>query len=317
MTWNRPAQPTDQTHPIRFYYPPPIFEPLDRPPDREDREFFREELKRKGINCGFSWLLAPEPPQMDLPSVVVDDILADAGFVGSSNQVGYFLQKMSLTTTQIWDIERSTRGQRDNVLWGMLRKGRLTASNFGKVLKASSSNRQLPKSLFKSLLGEYNLSGLKAIQYGIHHEAEAIRAYEKIMNNKVEDAGLVLHPSGLIGASPDGFVGDEIVLEVKCPWSARDCTSVEDLMNIKGFFLVKDDSGNISFAKTDQGQAYFHQIQGQLALTGRNLCHFVIWTPQVQLITVIPSDPAWTQNLQTLIDFYVNHFFKVLTNGIE
>ena len=46
--------------------------------------------------------------------------------------------------------------------------------------------------------------------------------YEVVTGNRVRETGLWLHPSGLLGASPDGLISDNKVLEVKCPMKAKD-----------------------------------------------------------------------------------------------
>ena len=84
---------------------------------------------------------------------------------------------------------------------------------FGPVISNVDSHWGPSQSLIKSLLGEYDLSGLKAIQYGIHHEAEAVKSYEIVTGNRVKETGLWLHPSGQLWASPD---------EVKCSMKAKD-----------------------------------------------------------------------------------------------
>lgn len=306
--WNKPAPPKNDTKPCSFYYPPSNFKAIDRPPTNEDREYFLQRLS--GLTCGFTWLLAPEPPTPVMAALTVDDILSHPDFVQSDNQLGYFLQHMSVSTQQICKVERDTVGQRDNILWGIYRKGRLTSSNFGKIIKTIDSNRKPSASLLKSLSGTYNLSGIKAVQWGIQHEQDALKAYETNFSVTVEPAGLFLDRSGLIGTSPDGLVGNDIVVEVKCPWSQRETTTFEEALAQKNFFMKATD-GALEFTG-DQGSAYNHQIQAQLALTGRSKCHFIIWTPNYFVRLEIMKDPSWEQYLPKLKDFYVNYFFKHL-----
>ena len=62
-----------------------------------------------------------------------------------------------------------TCGKNSNSLWHELRLGRLTASQFGIVLKACRRN-SFPASLFKSLFEQYNVSGVKAVTWGMENE---------------------------------------------------------------------------------------------------------------------------------------------------
>ena len=68
-------------------------------------------------------------------------------------------------------IAKATEGQRTNPLWLKYKKRRVTASNFGSVLRAVNTNLFYP-SLFKMLLGEYSSSERAAsVQWGIDHES--------------------------------------------------------------------------------------------------------------------------------------------------
>jgi putative phage-type endonuclease len=69
-----------------------------------------------------------------------------------------------------------------------------------------------------------------AMEHGTQTEAEARSAYEFITGNAVVQTEPVLHPS-IKGAhaSPDGFIGDEGILEIKCPNSA---THIETLLSL-------------------------------------------------------------------------------------
>lgn len=309
-TWNRSEAP-DSVCLVDELFPAQQFRALLREPTQEDRNYFRAKLKLDGITCGMRWLLAPEPESAQLPASTVDMILGSQDFLSSSNQLGCFLKLIEVNADQILAVENLTKGQRDNSTWGMFRKGRITASNFGPVISNVDSHRGPSQSLIKSLLGEYDLSGLKAIQYGIHHEAEAVKMYEVVTGNRVRETGLWLHPSGLLGASPDGLISDNKVLEVKCPMKAKDMM-IEEAILEGNFFLSKDPSGNTVIANNAQGRRYYHQVQGQLALTGRDICHFVVWTQKDLRIVEIERDQQWAANIKKLMDFHIQNIFPVL-----
>ena len=116
----------------------------------------------------------------------------------------------------------------------MLRKGRLTASNFRSVLNA----KKVSQSLLKKVLGECNLSGVQAINWGINNEAEAIEDFRQVTGLAVEESGLWLEPSGILDASPDGLIGSDSIIEVKCPYTYRQYTIAEAIQT-KHFFLKK------------------------------------------------------------------------------
>ena len=87
-----------------------------------------------------------------------------------------------------------TVGQRNNPAQHLARKGRLTASNFGAVLSA----KRVTPSLLKTLLGEDDLSGVKAIQWGVNNEAEAIKEFQRQTGLIVKERGIWLDELGVL-----------------------------------------------------------------------------------------------------------------------
>lgn len=109
-----------------------------------------------------------------------------------------YFQKLGLTERQIGLLAELTKSQRLSPYWYMFRKGRLTASNFGKVIAAVQRN-SFPPSLFKSLMGEYNLEGAKSVQWGIAHEQDAVDSYKNhpiCPSTEIVESGLYLDSSG-------------------------------------------------------------------------------------------------------------------------
>jgi putative phage-type endonuclease len=112
------------------------------------------------------------------------------------------------------------------------------------------------------------LTGTKAdsyvnaeMQWGTEKEPEARAAYSFHHVTKVEQVAFVLHPTmDQAGCSPDGLVGEDGLIELKCPSSA---THLETLL------------GQAVPAK------YETQIQFQLACTGRQWCDFVSYDPRM------------------------------------
>jgi putative phage-type endonuclease len=98
-----------------------------------------------------------------------------------------------------------------------------------------------------------------AMQHGIATEPEARAAYQFETMAPVALVGLVKHPS-IAGthASPDGLVADDGLIEIKCPQPA---THLDTLL---GQYV----SGK-----------YVHQMQWQMACTGRAWCDFVSYSP--------------------------------------
>lgn len=140
-------------------------------------------------------------------------------------------------------------------------------------------------------------------------------------------SGIWLHESDVLGASPDGFVQGDFhktdivhlqqndqpatlptIIEVKCPFTAKDKTIMEACSSVKDFFLV-DNNGSLSLKTTHD---YWHQIQGQLYLTGTECCDLVIWTTKDMQIVRIVKDKMWAPNISAMIDFCFMVFLESL-----
>ncbi|XP_039287348.1 uncharacterized protein LOC111052200 [Nilaparvata lugens] len=78
-----------------------------------------------------------------------------------------------------------------------------------------------------------------------------------------------------LAASPDGLVGGDNLIEVKCPKSAENLTISEAVIKVKSFCLEKLRCGNVRLKKNHN---YYYQVQGQLHVAEKKICYFVVWT---------------------------------------
>ena len=310
--WSRPKPiaNTSVVHTISEMYPDSIpVATLDRPVLDADRSALLQSLVDGNKQCAMTWILSPEPPIPAQKVLTVSEIITASDFSTdlSSEQVADIMNKLCVSRDQIESVEISTRGQHQNPIWRQYRAGRITASNFGSVIKCIKSHRKPSMSLIKILLGEYDASGAKAVQWGIQHEGTAVKKYEEEKDVVVKPTGLWLHNLGFCGASPDGLVGDSKLLEVKCPYSARE----ENVMNLIGseFFLHVNDEGLLALNMKNQGHAFYHQVQANLLLTDRTMCDFVVWSPQSTIIFSVERDQQYeSKYLDALQQFYEQHF---------
>lgn len=144
--------------------------------------------------------------------------------------------------------------------WFKARAGYVSASRMNGVMvaKRQSATRE---NLMADLICE-RLTGMsgntftsQAMQRGVDLEPIARSWYEVTSGNMVSECGFIKHGSiPMLGASPDGLVGDDGLLEIKCPNTA---THIETLL------------------RGSYDAAYRYQIQTQLACTGRQWCDFV------------------------------------------
>jgi len=118
---------------------------LNRPMTDDDRAFFLHNLQQSGVQCGMTWLLSPEPSASIPAAPTICDLLLDRGLSADANDgdVAAFIAELSVSADCIASIELQTHGQQTNLLWHQFRCGRLTASNFGSIIKTMKS-RLLP-----------------------------------------------------------------------------------------------------------------------------------------------------------------------------
>ena len=59
---------------------------------------------------------------------------------------------------------------------------------------------------------------------------------------------------------------------------------------------------------------YYHQVQGQLHVTGKTCCDFLVWTNKDTRIIRIAKSSEWLPNINKLIDFYYDIFLPAVQN---
>ena len=200
------------------------------------------------------------------------------------------------------NIEKETRGQSETHLWWMERQKRLTASHFGSVCKRRSTTSCAGK--VRSILYHVAVDN-PATQHGKAWESVAMTKYEEETGVKVQPCGLFIHPEYcFLAASPDGLVGDDGVLEIKCPYTIRDLDPKEGVTSLpKGNAFCTLDEGHL---RLNRSHNYFYQVQGQMQVTGRRWCDFVVCTYHGILIERIERDDLfWDSKMFPQLDrFY-------------
>lgn len=153
--------------------------------------------------------------------------------------------------------------------WFAQRRGKVTASRIGDILATiRNGNWAASRKHYAAELVTERLTGKDPepftnewIEWGQEQEGPAREAYTKRTGNEVIETGFVEHPRiADAGASPDGLVGDEGLIEIKCPTTA---THIEILLN-----------GEIN-------EKYRLQMLWQMACTGRKWCDFVSFDPRL------------------------------------
>ena len=81
---------------------------------------------------------------------------------------------------------------------------------------------------------------------------------------------------------------------------------------IKCVFLTKSEDGRFELKRD---HAYWHQVQGEIYLTNRNICYFVVWTTKETVVIKVIKDLQWGSNLQLLKQFYKSNILPKLVEG--
>lgn len=152
--------------------------------------------------------------------------------------------------------------------WLQARVGKVTASRVADIVAKTKTGYSAMRANYLAELLTERLTGQpapkfksEAMEWGSATETDAKAAYEFAKDATLEDIGLVPHPRiPNAAASPDGLVGDDGLVEIKCPNTA---THVETLL------------GQGIPAK------YATQMQWQMACTGRKWCDYVSFDPRL------------------------------------
>ena len=156
--------------------------------------------------------------------------------------------------------------------WFAAKAGVPSASNFDKIVTSKGEPSKQREKYMYQLAGE-RITGKPeetyqnaVMQRGIDMESEARNLLELLHDVKIEPVGLCFpDEKRMCAASPDGLIGDDGVVEIKCPIIS---THVKYLLG-----------GGLPIE-------YFEQTQGQLYVTGRKYCVFISYYPGLRPLIV-------------------------------
>lgn len=188
--------------------------------------------------------------------------------------------------------------------WLKARVGKVTASRIADVVAKTKSG---PSASRENYLAELIAERLTrqpaerfvspAMQHGTDTEAEARACYEFYRGETVKEVGFVLHPTiDQSGASPDGLVGADGLVEIKCPNTA---THIDTLL------------------ARMMPRKYINQMQWQMACTGRQWCDFVSYDSRLPerlrlFVKRMPRDEKCIAELETeIVRFLVELEVKI------
>lgn len=174
--------------------------------------------------------------------------------------------------------------------WFAARRHKITGSSVGAILGLSPYRK--PEDVMRAMVREYHgapseFTGNSATEWGTLMEDQAAASYTMETGNKITPEGFLLHPvQQWLGASPDGLIGADGLIEIKCPYGLRNKSAPE--------------------FKTLKEQPYYEaQIQIQLFVTDRKWCDFYQWAPAGTELERVEINRAFLQEaIPRLFDFY-------------
>lgn len=152
--------------------------------------------------------------------------------------------------------------------WFEQRLGKVTASRLSDVIAKIKAGEAAIRAAYRAELVAERLTGKTveaftnaAMKWGTDCEPLARAAYEAEFGVIVVETGMVNHPRiAMSGASPDGLVLADGLLEIKCPDTK---THIETILS------------------NEAPSKYVPQMQWQLACTGRAWCDFASFDPRM------------------------------------
>ena len=173
--------------------------------------------------------------------------------------------------------------------WLAARLGRPSASMFSKLITTKGKPSTQAGGYINKLAGE-RLSGESEAFYTNEHmvrgtelEPEAREAYEFISGNDVLEVGFIVNTGFEYGCSPDGLIGTDGGIEIKCPAATT---------------MMKYYQDNEELVK-----AYYQRIQGCMWVTKRDWWDAFAYHPKMKHVLVrVPRDDAFIEKLAVEVE---------------
>ncbi len=148
--------------------------------------------------------------------------------------------------------------------WHNVRLGKFTASNFSSLFSKETTVKFqdfINQVVFERLTGEVPESFTSSyMNRGNELEPEARQSYELMKFRKVKEVGFI-ELNEWCGCSPDGLIGLDGLLEIKCP-------KYSTLINL-----------HLNKKITSE---YYYQMQGQMWVAEREWCDFYVYHPKLK-----------------------------------
>ena len=194
--------------------------------------------------------------------------------------------------------------------WINARLGLVSASRFKDVMTeprakkdkeagmlSGTAESYMQELISEILTGQQMAISGKALDHGTEYEPAACTHYEFMFDIDVEHVGIILTDDRKTGASPDGLVGADGMIEIKCPYSSKNhiATIISGCMPSE----------------------HMPQVQGNMWINGRQWCDFISFDPRIDgdagfFVQRIYRDEEYIQTLEEKVSAFVRKMEQVL-----
>jgi putative phage-type endonuclease len=186
--------------------------------------------------------------------------------------------------------------------WFEARKGRITASLVGAILGLNPymTRADAMRVMVREALGaEREFTGNVATQWGVNNEDGALIDFRFKTELDVQKAGFIIYEDWA-GCSPDGLIGANAGVEVKCPYGLRTSHCP------------------VPFKTLAEQPHYEAQVQFSMFITGRDEWHFFQWTPRETKNEVVARSQDWIDRyVPVLRQFHAEYLWELENNSAE
>ena len=168
--------------------------------------------------------------------------------------------------TDALDILLNDEPEQRSPEWFNARLGRFTSSRFGELMtgekkpltESATAMKVVCEKAIEAVSSDRKEFSAPSTDHGTEYEPEAVAAYQANQGVTVIDSPLIKKGSAF-GGSPDGLVGLDGLIEVKCPYNLVNHVHTFETLQVP--------------------KKYIWQVQGNLWVTGREWCDFISYSP--------------------------------------
>lgn len=203
-------------------------------------------------------------------------------------------------------VRAKSRTDAETDAWRKARLGKITGSRFGQVRQTNKGEwGETAQSYLFELVSEW-LTGAPAdtfsttaTSWGIEHESEALELYRRTTGHDLLPGRFFqMQGMALVGSTPDGLVGEDGVVEAKCPWTPKNHLR--------------------TVIRREVPAEYQDQVDGHMLVTGRQWCDFISYDPRIPaekhrlIIIRVDRDEERMQNLRSRLYEFEQHLIGLL-----